>query len=171
MNPFKATNPERKPVIGRTAVPVFMVPNLDTDFPDLPTSSASSSDIGQNAWSNKGKPDDAFTFSRIVDKQPENASVLPVEEVLNPGVVSYTLNKHSKQFAVRESALPKVPDVSYTRFIKMHSTLQQNYCDHAERFIHCYGYDCYERTFLMPNYDTFGFSDESDGCSDSDESE
>lgn len=178
MNPFKATNPERRPVIGRPAAPVFTATNSDTDFPDLPTSSSGSSGSrgirntsGVHTRSNAETPEETVTFSRIVDKKPDDTRVVEVEEVLKPGVVSYTLNKHSKKFAVRETAAPEVVDMSYARFIKMHSTLQNNYCDHAERFIQCYGYDCYERTFLMPNYDSFGFSDESDASSESDESE
>ena len=174
MNSFRPSTFERKPLTARAIAP----PNLDTDFPDLPTSSSntnrsntnrtnSNGNLTRNTWSNG---EELLNLSRIVETTPAPLREATVEEVFAPGVVRYTLNKRSKQLTVKES-VPDAPEESYKRFIKMHSTLQQNYCDHADRFIQCYGYDCYERTFLMPNYDSFRFSDDSDWSSDSDESE
>jgi hypothetical protein len=173
MNSFRSTPFERKPPSA------VAPPNLDTDFPDLPTTSSSSSNRNncnrssnrnsnnRNTWSNG---EESLNLSRMVETKPAPLREAVVEEVFAPGVVRYTLNKRSKKLTVNES-VSDVPDESGKRFIKMHATLQQNYCDHADRFIQCYGYDCYERTFLMPNYDPFGFSDESDWSSDSDGSE
>ena len=44
-------------------------------------------------------------------------------------------------------------------FIKMMARLEESQLRHAEQFIECYGYDCYERTFLMPHYSPQYFSD------------
>ena len=184
MNSFRSSTFERKP---RDAV---APPNLDTDFPDLPTSNSSSNSSNSNSNSSSNsstssssnsstsnrnpndwsKGEETLNLRRNMDQKPAPLREATVEEVLHPGVVRYTLNKRSKKLTVKES-VPDAPEESYKRFIKMHSTLQQNYCDHADRFIQCYGYDCYERTFLMPNYDSFRFSDESDWSSDSDGSE
>lgn len=180
MNSFRPSTFERKPLTARPVAP----PNLDTDFPDLPTSNSnrntnsnrnrtntnssnSNGNLTRNTWSNG---EELLNLSRIVEITPAPLPEATVEEVFAPGVVRYTLNKRSKKLTVKESE-PDAPEESYKRFIKMHSTLQQNYCDHADRFIQCYGYDCYERTFLMPNYDSFRFSDDSDWSSDSDGSE
>lgn len=47
-------------------------------------------------------------------------------------------------------------------FIKMMTRLEETQLSHAEQFIECYGYDCYEHTFLMPHYTPQYFTDSSD---------
>lgn len=182
MNIFRPS--DRRPVNGRTAS--VASPDtfcLDKDFPDLVSSNTNTNHTNQTNQTNQTNPlptskpiDSSLKFSRIVDKQPVNTAVAVVDEVLPPGVVQYTLNKRTNTLTMLErepkpDAQDKEANLSYYRFTKMHATLQQNYCDHADHFIQCYGYDCYERTFLMPNYDNSYFSDDSDWSSDSDESE
>jgi hypothetical protein len=62
-----------------------------------------------------------------------------------------------------KGAGPYAPDddihIQGQHFIKMMTRLEETQLRHAEQFIECYGYDCYEHTFLMPHYSPQYFSD------------
>jgi len=177
MNIFRQS--DRRPVNGRTAsVSSPATFCLDKDFPDLVSSNTNTTHCHNNNLPTSAKTDCSVNFSRIVDQQASQpATAALVDVVLPPGVVQYTRDKRTNKLTVLEretdddETADKEANLSYFRFTKMHATLQQNYCDHADHFIQCYGYDCYARTFLMPDYDNSYFSDDSDWGSDSDGSE
>lgn len=181
MNTFKpsrhTTHTANKPPINKEAN--F---NLATDFPALSSSSSSSSN-SSSAPTYATAPstiDYSHTFvpnPTIAPAQPINLN--PQEPVIPPpGWHKYSCNKSTHVITatygkgvIKDASVANVDDEQHINegqnFIKMMNRLEQTQLQHAEQFIECYGYDCYERTFLMPHYTPQNFSDCSDNNSNS----
>lgn len=155
--------------------------NLATDFPSLSSSSSSSSLASAPTHAIiSSTMDYSYTFvpnPTIIPTNPINLN--PQEPVIPPpGWHKYSCNKSTHVITatygkgvIKDASATNVDNEQHIEgkhFLKMMSRLEQTQLQHAEQFIECYGYDCYERTFLMPHYTPQNFSDCSDNNSNSD---
>ena len=140
--------------------------NLATDFPSL--SSSSSSNV---TTTTPLSIDYSHTFTPAPDPEPILISNPPEPIAPPPGWHKYSWNKSTRIMTVDygKGAKPATKPANKStnddeciegqHFIKMMTRLEETQLKHAEQFIECYGYDCYEHTFLMPHYSPQYFSD------------
>jgi len=146
--------------------------NLAADFPSLSSSSSSSNPTSSNATI-----DYSHTFTPSPDPILIHNSNPPEPITTPPGWHKYSWNKstHIMTADYGKGADPSANKsttnatnatndeyIEGQHFIKMMTRLEETQLSHAEQFIECYGYDCYEHTFLMPHYTPQYFSDASD---------
>jgi hypothetical protein len=171
MNAFKTV---RRDITSRNASTISYKTkeanfNLATDFPSLSSSNS-------NATSSNTTIDYSHTFTPT----PDPAIILndnPPEPITTPpGWHKYSWNKSARTMTAdygkgagpatdTTTATINIVDDEYIQgqhFIKMMTRLEETQLSHAEQFIECYGYECYEYTFLMPHYSPQYFSDASD---------
>jgi hypothetical protein len=166
MNAFKtvrrnlASNPSSTSISYKTKEANF---NLAVDFPSL--SSSSSSSCSSNATI-----DYSHTFAPApvpdIIPNPDITNILE-PRIPPPGWHKYSWNKttrimtadYGKGAGPYANAATNDEHIQGQHFIKMMNRLEETQLSHAEQFIECYGYDCYEHTFLMPHYSPQYFSD------------
>jgi hypothetical protein len=143
--------------------------NLAVDFPSL-SSSSSSSNAPSSSSSSNTTIDYSHTFTPAPEPVPDlipNPTIILEPRIPPPGWHKYSWNKSTRMMTVDygKGAAPVINDVPADdaiqgqHFIKMMARLEQTQLSHAEQFIECYGYDCYEHTFLMPHHTPQYFSD------------
>lgn len=149
--------------------------NLAVDFPSLSSSSSSNSNSNFNPTSSNTTIDYSHTFTLAPEPDttpnPDNTNILE-PRIPPPGWHKYSWNKSTRIMTTDygKGAAPVINDAPATNdeyiegqhFIKMITRLEETQLSHAEQFIECYGYDCYEHTFLMPHYAPQYFSDAGD---------
>lgn len=151
--------------------------NLATDFPSLSSSSSSSLKPSISTTTTPSTIDYSHTFAPTeTNAKPINLNP-PEPTIPPPGWHKYTCNKTTHVITAdygknchninMDTRADLNKDPTNHNFIKMMQHLENAQLHHAEQFIECYGYDCYERTFLMPNYTPQYFSDSSDRDSNS----
>ena len=151
--------------------------NLATDFPSLSSSNSSSPNSNPTTTSSI---DYSNTFTLTPDPEPtliHNSNPDILEPLIPPpGWHKYSWNKSTRLMTVdygkgTKPATATAPTTATAtnddciqgqHFIKMMTRLEETQLKHAEQFIECYGYDCYEHTFLMPHHTPQYFSDASD---------
>jgi hypothetical protein len=143
--------------------------NLAVDFPSL-SSSSSSSSSSSNTTSSNATIDYSHTFAPApvpdIIPNPDITNILE-PRIPPPGWHKYSWNKstrimtadYGKGAGPYANAAPDDEYIEGQHFIKMMTRLEETQLSHAEQFIECYGYDCYEHTFLMPHYSPQYFSD------------
>lgn len=144
--------------------------NLADDFPCL----SSSSNITTTTTTTTSAPMDySNTFATDPILIPNlNPTIILEPRMPPPGWHKYSLNKSTRVITAEygKGAKPATaPNANHDNindeyiegqhFIKMMTRLEETQMRHAEQFIECYGYDCYEHTFLMPHYTPQYFSD------------
>lgn len=150
--------------------------NLAVDFPSLSSSSSSNATATATTTTNS-----TIDYSHTFTPAPV-PDIIPNPDIKNileprippPGWHKYSWNKstrimtadYGKGAGPYANAAPANDEhIQGQHFIKMMNRLEETQLSHAEQFIECYGYDCYEHTFLMPHYSPqyFSDSDYSDG--------
>jgi hypothetical protein len=159
--------------------------NLALDFPCLTpsntTTTTTTTTTAPMDYSNTFTPTPDPT---IVPNPDPDIKIILEPRMPPPGWHKYSLNKSTRVMTVdygKGTGPASNANVTHDNiinheyiegqhFIKMMNRLEETQLSHAEQFIECYGYDCYERTFLMPNYIPQYFSDASDRDSNNDSS-
>jgi hypothetical protein len=174
MNAFKTV---RRDIASNNASTVFSYKNKEANFnlaADFPSLSSSNS---SNPTSSNATIDYSHTFTPTPDPILIHNANPPEPITTPPGWHKYSWNKSARIMAVDygKGAKPATKPATNTtkptndeyiegqHFIKMMARLEETQLSHAEQFIECYGYDCYEHTFLMAHYSPQYFSDGSDG--------